>query len=203
MEGLVDRVRGEKEGVRKRAEEAVRVAGTRLNGERIEKAGLRRALDGLRTEVETLRGAVEGRKKELSSSTDEPDGVYADEHTDTFSSPDSRSSELESLRRALRDADLSAKAAQEDARRAREETAALKKDFISVNHAMDERMLQALRTREKEWRRKMNALEKEKKVLGRALLHQWGREEVGEGEPQGYRYKFVKKSDAAVERGKT
>ncbi|KAF4313806.1 hypothetical protein GTA08_BOTSDO01485 [Botryosphaeria dothidea] len=201
LEGLVDRVRGEKEGVRKRAEEAVRVAGTRLNGERIEKAGLRRALDGLRTEVETLRSAIEGRKKELSSSTDEPDGVYADEHTDTFSSPDSRSSELESLRRALRDADLSAKAAQEDARRAREETTALKEDFISVNHAMDERMLQALRTREKEWRRKMDALEKEKKVLGRALLHQWGREEVGEGEPQGYRYKFVKKSHAAVGRG--
>ncbi|KAH7042678.1 hypothetical protein B0J12DRAFT_673726 [Macrophomina phaseolina] len=205
LEKLVERMKGEKDGVRKRAEEAVRVAGTRLNGERIEKAGLKRALEGLKAEVEELRGTVEARKKGFEDVEGREGGAaferMGNEHTDTFSSPDSRSSELESLRRALREAGLAAKDAQADARKARAEMAALKEDFESVNRAMDERVVQLLRTREKEWRQKVEALEKEKKALGRALLHEWGREEVGECEPQAYRYKFVKKGGAG-EKGK-
>ncbi|KAF4534127.1 Spindle pole body associated protein [Lasiodiplodia theobromae] len=217
---LLERKVTEKESevgdMRKRAETAVRKAQTMLNGERIEKAGLRRALEGLKEEVEGLRRQVEERKKDssgaaaaASSSTSpsnhhpSPDAAEEiirsrDDGDDNTTSP--RSSELELLRRALRDATTATKEAREDARRAREESAALREDFAEVNRAMDERVVRLVRAREKEWRGKVEALAAEKRALGRALLHEWGREEVGEGEPQAYRYKYVERKESGGEK---
>lgn len=216
---LLERGVAEKESevgeMRRRAETAVRKAQTMLNGERIEKAGLKRALEGLKEEVEVLRKQVEERKKDSgaaaapSSSTSPsnhpspPDAAEEitrshDDGDDNTTSP--RSSELELLRRALRDATTATKEAREDARRAREESAALREDFAEVNRAMDERVVRLVRAREKEWRGKVEALAAEKRALGRALLHEWGREEVGEGEPQAYRYKYVERNEGGGEK---
>ncbi|EOD51205.1 putative spindle pole body associated protein [Neofusicoccum parvum UCRNP2] len=205
--------RREKEEMKRRAEEAVRKAGTMLNGERIEKKGLRQALEGVRAEVDVLRRQLEARKREVVASTtttaaeeeEERDGNADDDTTTTTTTTATaatspRSSELESLRRALRDAGAAAKQAQREAREAREEAARVRDDFVDVNRAMDERVVLLMRAREKEWQDRVAALAREKrelmrekKALGRALLQEWGREEVGEGEPQGYRYKFVKR----------
>ncbi|OJD32957.1 spindle pole body associated protein [Diplodia corticola] len=207
--------------MRRKAEAAVRKAQTMLSGERVEKAGLKRALEELKAEVEALRGQVEERRGGAAAapaaaaaaapaaSSSSPNHHAPDAAGDLTnrSSPSPhdddtspRSSQLELLRRALRDATTTTKEAREEARRAREESATLKEDFAEVNRAMDERVVRLVREREKEWRGKVEALTAEKRALGRALLHEWGREEVGESEPQVYRYKFAGSKEGGGER---
>jgi chromosome segregation ATPase len=60
-----------------------------------------------------------------------------------------------------------------------------------VNRAMDKRMKELMRAREAEWTKRMEYLTKEVGVRGQALLREWGRSEMGVGEPQAYRYQFV------------
>lgn len=79
-------------------------------------------------------------------------------------------------------------------------------DFIAINKAMDERLAGVLskavkeraRTvvskRDGQWAEKMQS---DRELMGRVLLREWGRQEVGvapEGEKQGYRYKYVQRS---------
>ncbi|KAK4544183.1 hypothetical protein LTR36_004393 [Oleoguttula mirabilis] len=67
-------------------------------------------------------------------------------------------------------------------------------DSETVNAALDARISDAMRKREAYWRGKLEESEKERRVMAKALLHQWGREEVGEEVPQGYEYKYVSRS---------
>lgn len=212
--------------VRQKAEEAVRRAGAMVKSERGEKAKLKQALEGVKAEVEGLRAVVEGRKKDVSSRghsrsqsapvnnnnnnnnsnngpTTEAEDYNDDDITTTTAATTSTQDERERLRHALRKA-------QDDATKARQEAKALREDHATVNRQMDERVVQLVRAREREWRARLEAVAREKKALGRALLHEWGREEVGdqqvpvvvgrdgaEGKAnggQGYRYKFVKRS---------
>jgi chromosome segregation ATPase len=78
----------------------------------------------------------------------------------------------------------------------------------ALNKAMDEKMAAVLskimkekaRTvvgkRDGQWVESVGKVQSEKELLGKVLMKQWGREEVGvaeEGDKQAYRYKYVKK----------
>jgi hypothetical protein len=67
-------------------------------------------------------------------------------------------------------------------------------DIQAVNATLDVRVAEASQRRENAWRDKFNELERERQVMAKALLHQWGREETGIQEPQLYAYKFPPKS---------
>ncbi|KAF1967425.1 hypothetical protein BU23DRAFT_559345 [Bimuria novae-zelandiae CBS 107.79] len=79
-------------------------------------------------------------------------------------------------------------------------------DFVAINKTMDERLAgvfsKALKERAKtvvskrdgQWAEKVQG---EREFLGKVLMREWGRQEVGvarEGERQGYRYKYVQRS---------
>jgi chromosome segregation ATPase len=91
------------------------------------------------------------------------------------------------------------------------EAAAREEDFKAVNKAMDER-LAAMMTkvlkeraqtvvgkRDGQWAESVGKKSDERELMGRVLMREWGRQEVGvanenEGEKQGYRYKYVKRT---------
>ncbi|KAJ4293559.1 hypothetical protein N0V90_008842 [Kalmusia sp. IMI 367209] len=78
-------------------------------------------------------------------------------------------------------------------------------DFQAINKAMDERLATmlsktlkertktAVNKRDGQWAEKMQG---ERELMGKVLMREWGRQEVGvakEGEKQGYRYKYVQR----------
>ena len=64
-----------------------------------------------------------------------------------------------------------------------------------VNAELEARFAETVDAREREWRRRIALLFRERDRMGKALMWGWGREEVGVREEkergQGYRYKFV------------
>ena len=61
-----------------------------------------------------------------------------------------------------------------------------------VNEALDNKISSSIRKREEYWRGRLEQAEKERRVMAKTLLRQWGREEVGIEEPnQRYRYRYV------------
>ncbi|KAK8173281.1 hypothetical protein IWX90DRAFT_426570 [Phyllosticta citrichinensis] len=182
LEAQAKKAREEKErevaGMRRRAEEAVRKAAGMLGAERSEKDELKKAMEVFKTEVDQLRGRIESKKDKLAS---QAEGAAKDE-------------EMENVRRALREQSLAVKKAKELLRTKDEEMSVLREDHETVNRAMDERIQEMLRAKEDEWRAKYDALLKEKKAFGRALMQEWGREECGQATPQKYRYKFVQRA---------
>lgn len=113
----------------------------------------------------------------------------------------SNSSELEDLRNdleakqsLLNDLTIDRDAAQDDLATTREELESIKSqlaDVQAVSAAMDARISDAMRRREAYWRARLEKEEKERAVMAKALLHQWGREEVGIDAPQGYEFKYL------------
>lgn len=88
------------------------------------------------------------------------------------------------------------------------EAAAREEDFEAVNKAMDERLAAMLTKvlkerarsvigkRDGQWAETVGKKGDERELMGRVLMREWGRQEVGvakegEGEKQGYRYKYV------------
>lgn len=88
---------------------------------------------------------------------------------------------------------------------------AQQEDVEAVNKAMDERLAAMLSKilkeraktvvgkRDGQWVESVGKVQTEKEMLGKVLLRQWGREEVGvadekHGERQGYAYKYVKRN---------
>jgi chromosome segregation ATPase len=86
-------------------------------------------------------------------------------------------------------------------------------DQEAVNAAMDEKLASMLSRvmkeraktvvgkRDGQWQESVGQVQTEKELLGKVLLRQWGREEVGiakekQGEKQSYKYKYVKREGA-------
>lgn len=109
--------------------------------------------------------------------------------------------ELASTQQALTAAQHAAELARQEALSSREEAAAARQEVsetrslnASVNATLEARFAQVFEAREKEWRRRVDLLFKEREKMGKALMVGWGREEVGavgEGARQGYRYQYV------------
>jgi chromosome segregation ATPase len=91
------------------------------------------------------------------------------------------------------------------------DAAARKEDVEAVNKAMDERlaamMTKVLKERSRtvvgkrdgQWVETIGKKSDERELMGRLLMREWGKQEVGvakenEGEKQGYRYKYVKRT---------
>ena len=90
---------------------------------------------------------------------------------------------------------VASKAEAEEARQAAEDA---QKTNAIVNAELEARFAEAVEDREREWRRRVQLLFREREKMGKALMWGWGREEEG---PKGamereqrYRYKFVTRS---------
>lgn len=66
-------------------------------------------------------------------------------------------------------------------------------DIIAVNATLDARVTEKMHQRDEYWRSKLEEANRERRLMARALMQQWGREEVGVGSPQLYAYKYLKK----------
>jgi len=136
--------------------------------------------------------------------------------------PTKDSDETEELRSAIRVLSSKLKTAYEELRKARAEIRELRiqgeerereqqereKDQEAVNKALDERVASVFQKREKEWRRRIRIVLRDRDMMGKALMWSWGKNEVGERERErevevngektvekgmGYRYQFVKR----------
>ena len=106
----------------------------------------------------------------------------------------------------LKSAQVELLKAQEDIRQLRQEAEEQKgvqrereQDHEAVNRALEEQFADVVEKREREWRRRMRGVLRDREMMGKVLLHGWGKEEVGEREREdgekgmGYRYRFLKK----------
>ncbi|KAL8847930.1 MAG: hypothetical protein Q9221_007062 [Calogaya cf. arnoldii] len=69
---------------------------------------------------------------------------------------------------------------------------------------VDKRVREKMEDREREWRRRIKIMFKEREQMGDALMAAWGREECGkakEGEKQKYRYRYFDKEGRYVDEG--
>ncbi|KAF2436813.1 hypothetical protein EJ08DRAFT_673951 [Tothia fuscella] len=84
--------------------------------------------------------------------------------------------------------------ARQETESTRAEIRSLRADFEAVNLAVDKRVSEMIKTREAEWMKRFETIRSEKGIMGKVLMREWGSKEVGGGDdPQGYRYKFVRK----------
>ncbi|KAF2208522.1 hypothetical protein CERZMDRAFT_101271 [Cercospora zeae-maydis SCOH1-5] len=66
----------------------------------------------------------------------------------------------------------------------------------SVNVALDAKVSETIRKREQYWRSKLEEANRERELMARTLMHQWGRQEVAAESPQMYAYKYERKKGA-------
>ena len=89
-------------------------------------------------------------------------------------------------------AQSASKAEAEEARQAAEDA---QKTNAIVNAELEARFAEAVEAREREWRRRVRLLFREREKMGKALMWSWGREEEGAkgsmDREQPYRYRFV------------
>ncbi|KAL9637573.1 MAG: hypothetical protein Q9204_001833 [Flavoplaca sp. TL-2023a] len=74
----------------------------------------------------------------------------------------------------------------------------------SANSEIDKRVKEKMEDREREWRRRLKIMFREREQMGDALMAAWGREECGrakEGEKQMYRYRYFDKEGRYVDEG--
>ena len=94
----------------------------------------------------------------------------------------------------LEKANASVKSARAEAAEARQMVDDMRDTTAAVNAELEARFAEAVEAREKEWRRRIALLFRERDKMAKALMWGWGREEVGPEEPgreQGYQYKYV------------
>lgn len=94
----------------------------------------------------------------------------------------------------LEKANASAKSARAEAAEARQKVDDMRDTNAAVNAELEARFADAVEAREKEWRRRIALLFRERDKMAKALMWGWGREEIGPEEPgreQGYQYKYV------------
>ena len=94
----------------------------------------------------------------------------------------------------LEKANASVKSARAEAAEARQKVDDMRDTNAAVNAELEARFADAVEAREKEWRRRIALLFRERDKMAKALMWGWGREEVGPEEPgreQGYQYKYV------------
>ena len=105
------------------------------------------------------------------------------------------SSKLEKSNAATRTTQGELEAAQVELGQARRAAEMVRKDNDLVNQALETRFAEAVESREREWRRRVAVLFRERELMGKALMVGWGKEEVGAAVKgsdggQGYRYRY-------------
>lgn len=88
--------------------------------------------------------------------------------------------------------------------KAKEQISQLRGIAEGAHSEMDKRVREKMEDREREWRRRIKIMFKEREQMGDALMAAWGREECGkakEGEKQKYRYRYFDKEGKYVDEG--
>ena len=94
----------------------------------------------------------------------------------------------------LEKANASLKSARAEAAEARQKVDDVRDTNAAVNAELEARFANAVEAREKEWRRRIALLFRDRDRMAKALMWGWGREEVGpkgSEREQGYQYKYV------------
>ena len=106
-------------------------------------------------------------------------------------------SALRVLNAKLEEADASLMASKAEAEEARQAAGNAEKTNAIVNAELEAHFAEAVEEREREWRRRVRLLFREREKMGKALMWGWGREEEGAkgsmAHEQPYRYRFVTK----------
>lgn len=106
------------------------------------------------------------------------------------------SAEAEHYRHYVTQAQVTMKAMGDKIKALKEEIKSIKEENEDINREMDEKTQRMMEDREREWRRRIKVMFKERETMAKALMTAWGRQECGvakEGEKQKYRYKYVDK----------
>jgi hypothetical protein len=168
--------------IRNTAEDAVRKASQLLAKQKLEVKTLREDLDRAATNTSELGDL----RNELQIAND-------------------RAEDMQKERDVLRDEAAerapALQASRIDAIRAHKEVAALRKeltkvtdDYKIINSAVDKRLAELQQKRDMQWKARIEILVKDIEVRGKLLMMEWGQNECGKGDPQGYKYRYQKMS---------
>ncbi|KAL8772859.1 MAG: hypothetical protein Q9209_002204 [Squamulea sp. 1 TL-2023] len=105
---------------------------------------------------------------------------------------------------ALADADKYHTLCRNAVSKARQQISLLKEIAEAAQSEVDKRVREKMEDREREWRKRIKIMFKEREQMGNALMEAWGREECGkakEGEKQMYRYRYFDKDGKFVDEG--
>ncbi|KIW01614.1 uncharacterized protein PV09_07085 [Verruconis gallopava] len=181
-----------------------------------ENARLHGQLDAKDDEIENLQEQVSRLEAQLSAATEEKENAAAQKLREQKALNEQAAREIQSLgsrakilQAKLDDAaachaaavnKLEAQVAQANSARLESdaevdrlkvELSRVKEEYEFVNKAMDKRMQEIMKAREKVWEERMQMMKKEMALRGEVLLREWGVRELGTSEPQKYRYKYV------------
>ena len=163
------------------------------------------AMEALRQDVATLQSeaqhaAVQNKASTVREKPRRQTSALLDDHpsSELRSAILILTAKLKSAQDTLHTAQNDVRELKAQAERREEDHREWTKDQEAVNRALEERLVEAFEKREKEWRRRMRTVLKERDVMGKALMWGWGRQEVGEREiggekGMGYRYREVLK----------
>lgn len=150
----------------------------------VEKAKEQRSLnEQAAREILSLRSGNKLLQSQLKESSASLSSTTQDMHSLTL--------ELKTSHAATATAKKEASDSQDETALAHAEILQMKDDYAVVNKAVDKKMRDVMKSRELEWSKRFDVLEKEMGLRGRVLMKEWGARETGESEPQGYRYKYV------------
>ncbi|KAI4163622.1 MAG: hypothetical protein LQ342_002656 [Letrouitia transgressa] len=145
----------------------------------------------LNKQINSLRQQVSSPSPQATDPAD-PDGTVAELRT-----------AIRVLNNKLQKANATARSAYQEAAKARQELQEGKNMNEEVNRELEAMFAKAMEDREREWRRRIKVVFKDRERIGKALLMAWGREECGKamkGERQVYKYKCVNR-DGSLEAG--
>ena len=166
--------------------------GMRKREHRFEKSH-REELAGLRQKIATLK------KPPAPSKPPFPDPAASADVTELRDAVRALSSRLAASSAALEGTRLALTESQDALAESRAQTAEIRASKKAFTQELEEKFAVAVETREKEWRRRIGVMFRDREKMSKALMCAWGREEVGdkgkeaEGGKQGYRYKFVQR----------
>ncbi|KAK1821348.1 hypothetical protein LTR12_004234 [Friedmanniomyces endolithicus] len=162
------------------------------------------ALGAAKNTVDTARSELERQRSQLNEAILERDAAQ-DTLAELQAKQEIMDSDLLGSRSDLETAQAHLATSRRHLATAKADLAVLREhlaDSEGVNAALDVRVSDALRKREVHWLSKLAESERERRVMAKALLHQWGREDVGVDAPQSYAYKYLArgspKKEAAV-----
>ncbi|KAK4622265.1 hypothetical protein CLAFUW4_07159 [Fulvia fulva] len=150
-------------------------------------AGLQRQLTDLRQQLRDEQTSHEEELEQIRSSYSQADQTTAQELQVI-------QAELQAKQTELNEAILERDEAK-DALQIREseveKASAELDDAKAVNVALDSRITEKMQRRDRYWREKLEEADRERQLMAKALMHQWGREEVGIESPQLYKYRYA------------
>ncbi|KAL6154898.1 hypothetical protein ACJQWK_01228 [Exserohilum turcicum] len=164
---------------------------TATNAQATEIASLRSIIRTQVTDIKMLKTEISTLRKEIKTLK----STRSDSQQSTISTLESKLSALRTENASLQSLLATKEADQEAANQAMDEKLA-----VLLSKLMKEKAKTVVGKRDGQWSESVRDLESEREVLGKVLMRQWGREEMGVDQEredkdgkQAYRYKYVKR----------